>query len=106
MFRKITILTAVALLLAAVAAAGTIAPGETRQAVGTISAVEPAAGAVVVEAPVEAGMLTVGVTMDKGASISRKGAAIGLGDLKVGEKVTLTYTRQGDRLVGLEIRAR
>ncbi len=106
MLRKISILTAIVLLVVATAAAGTITPGETRRAVGTISAVEPASGSLVVEAPIEAGMLTVGVTMDKGASISRKGAVIGLADLKVGEKVTLTYTRQGDRLIGLEVKAR
>ncbi len=73
---------------------------------GTVSAVDLTAAAVVVEAPIEAGMLTVGVTMKKGAAITRKGSAIGLNDIKVGDKVTLTYTREGDRLVGLDIKAR
>ncbi|UCF88868.1 MAG: hypothetical protein JSV70_01035 [bacterium] len=97
---------ALLLLAAAMVTAGTITPGETRQAVGTVSAVDLAAAAVVVEAPIEAGTLTVGVTMKKGAPVTRKGSAISLSDIKVGDKVTLTYTREGDRLVGLDIKAR
>lgn len=106
MLRKLLISMALLLLAAAVATAGTITPGETRQAVGTVSAVDLASSSVVVEAPIEAGLLTVGVTMKKDATVTRKGAAIRLADIKVGDKVTLTYTREGDRLIGVDIRAR
>ncbi len=94
-------------LVVAVSAAGkTIQPGEVRTATGTVSAVDVNSSAVVVEAPTAKGMLTVGVTMGKDGTVTRKGKKVGLPDLKVGEKVTIKYTRDGDMLVGLEVRAR
>ena len=106
MFRRTVMLAALAVFMAGPSLARTIAPGETWTMAGTISALEAASGTLVVEAPIESGSLTVGVTMEKGAPITRKGIAIGLADLKVGEKVTLTYTRRGDQLIGLRVRAR
>jgi len=94
------------LLLAVSVAGETIRPGEIRTAVGTVSAVDIQSSALVVETPTAKGDLTVGVTMKKDAPIMRKGKNVGLRDLKVGETVTVKYGRDGDMLVGLEVRAR
>jgi hypothetical protein len=94
------------LLLAVSVAGETIRPGEVRTAVGTVSAVDIQSSALVVETPTAKGDLTVGVTMKKDAPIMRKGKNVGLRDLKVGETVTVKYGRDGDMLVGLEVRAR
>jgi hypothetical protein len=94
------------LLLAVSVAGETIRPGEVRTAVGTVSAVDIQSSALVVETPTAKGDLTVGVTMKKDAPILRKGKNVGLRDLKVGETVTVKYGRDGDMLVGLEVRAR
>lgn len=97
---------ALVLLVAVSTAAKTIQPGEVRTAMGTVSAVDVQSSALVVEAPTAKGTLTVGVTMNKDATVTRKGKHVNLGDLQVGEKVTIRYTRDGDMLVGLEVRAR
>ena len=94
------------LLLAVSLAGKTIQPGEVRTAVGTLSAVDIQSSALVVETPTAKGDLTVGVTMKKDAPVLRKGKNVGLRDLKVGETVTVRYGRDGDMLVGLEVRAR
>jgi hypothetical protein len=107
MKRTAALTTAVLLSLALIStAAATIEPGEIRTAVGKVSAVDIKAGALVVEAPVEGGTLTVGVTMKGGAPVMRDGRAGSLGDLNPGDWVTLKYTREGDRLIGLEVRGR
>jgi hypothetical protein len=107
MKRTAALTTAVLLSLALIStAAATIEPGEVRTAVGRVSAVDVQAQALVVEAPVEDGSLTVGVTMKKGAPVTKDGRAAVLEDLKPGDWVTLKYTREGDRLVGLEVRTR
>lgn len=94
------------LLLAVSVAGETIQPGEVRTAVGTVSAVDIQSSALVVETPTAKGDLTVGVTMKKDGPVLRKGKNVGLRDLKVGETVTVKYGRDGDMLVGLEVRAR
>ena len=94
-------------LLMAVSVAGkTIQPGEVRTAVGTVSAVDVQHSALVVETPTAKGDLTIGVTMKKDAPVTRKGKNVGLGDIKVGENVTIKYGREADMLVGLEVHAR
>jgi hypothetical protein len=105
MKRTIFLAVFMTVLMAVVVQAGTILPGETRTAIGRVGAVDIREAALVVDAPIEAGMLTVGVTMKPGAVISRNGKAIKLGDLKPGEKVTLIYTRKDDQLIGLEVKA-
>lgn len=84
----------------------TIQPGEVRTAVGTVSAVDAQQSALVVETPTAKGDLTIGVTLKKDVPVTRKGKNVSLGDLKVGEEVTVKYGREGDTLVGLEVRAR
>ena len=87
-------------------AAANIEPGESRIAVGKVGAVDLQASALVVGAPVEGGMLTVGVTMKEGASVTRDGRATGFEDLRPGDWVKLKYTREGDRLIGLEVHSK
>ncbi len=89
-----------------VADASTIRPGEVRMATGKVVAIDWDASSLVMESPTGKGMLTVGVTMKKGALIRKNKRAVGLADLKEDEPVTLKYTRDNDRLIGLEIAAR
>lgn len=42
--------------------------------------------------------------MKKVAPVMGKGKNVSIQDLKVGEKVTIKYGRDGDMLVGLEVR--
>ena len=105
--RWISVAMLAAVLMCAIpAVAGTITEGETRSVVGDISAIDRAAPSLVVEAPIESGMLTVGVTVSSATVVTRAGAKIGLSDLRTGERVTLTYTRKGNQLIGLEVKAR
>ena len=106
--RKIvaTLIFFLVLLMAASVAGKTIQPGEVRTAVGTVSAVDIQHSALVVETHTAKGELTIGVTMKEGAPVLRKGKNVSLGDLKVGEKVTVKYGRDDDMLVGLEVHAR
>ena len=107
MGRTLDILIFFLVLLMAVSIAGkTIQPGEVRTAVGTVSAVDVPHSALVVETPTARGDLTIGVTMKKDAPVTRKGKNVNLGDLKVGETVTVQYGREADMLVGLEVHAR
>jgi hypothetical protein len=106
--KRFGIVTALALVLAGmafVADASTIKPGEVRIATGKVSAIDSASNALVMESPTSKGMMTVGVTMKKGASIMEKSRAISLGDLKVGKTVALRYTRENGRLIGMSVRA-
>lgn len=50
--------------------------------------------------------LVVGATVDSGADIKRGREAVGLGDIRVGEKVVLTYVKTPDGLVARSIKVR
>lgn len=88
------------ILLSFPAMAETIAPGQTRVAVGKLVAVSPAHGSVVVEMPTDKGPLIVGVTLNEGVKPSLNGKPAALKDLPTGLNARLTYTREGDRLLG------
>jgi hypothetical protein len=106
--RQFGIVTALALVLAGmafVADASTIKPGEVRIATGKVSAIDPGSNALVMESPTSKGMMAIGVTMKEGAPIMEKSRAIRLGDLKAGETVTLRYTRENGRLIGMSLKA-
>lgn len=92
--------------MVSVAGASTIQTGEVRTVTGKVSAVDAGAGVLVMEAPTAKGMLTVGVTMKEGAPITKDKRKVTLDDLKVDETVTLKYTRENGRLIGLAVRAR
>jgi hypothetical protein len=92
--------------MAFVANASTIHPGEVRITTGKVLAIDSGANALVMESPTGKGPLTVGVTMKEDAAIRKANKAVGLGALKVDEPVTLTYTQENSRLIGLEVTAR
>ena len=88
------------------AVAGTIAPGETRVAEGTITAVDVAYRTIVIDVPSGEGPLTVGVTLAPSVKPKADGQTISLSDVVVGERAVLTYTREDGKLVGTDVRIR
>lgn len=82
--------------------AATIAPGQTRTIVGPVSAVDLQGRGLVLEIPTRKGNLTVGVTVTESTKFAR---GMSLENLKVGEKIRLTYTLTADtdRLVALSV---
>lgn len=88
------------LFLMGIATARTIAPGEVRVVKGKVTAVEVEHNALVVDAKIAKGVLTVGVTVDARTAFS-KGKS--LGDIKVGDTVTLKYTREDGQLIAKSI---
>lgn len=84
--------------------ADTIAPAQVRVVEGTVSAVDVMHRAVVLDVPTSAGELTVGVTLAPDAEIYRGAHAGSLQEVSVGERASLRYTREGDRLVGLRLK--
>ncbi len=102
--RKILCIAAIAALgLPLLAWGATIAPGEVRVVVGKISAVDVAYRAVVVEVPTPKGDLTVGVTLADTVTPRVDGQPIALSDISVGQTARLKYTREDDRLIGLDL---
>lgn len=104
MFRQgmTTAIVALALGLAPLLAGSqTIGPGEVRAVTGTIAALDVANRTVVVDAPLLAGDVTVGVTLGPGVEPRLGGKDIGLADVAVGDRAVLRYTRENGRLVGL-----
>ena len=101
----LSLVLALVLVIPVSAIGATIKEGMVRTETGKVSAIDAKAPAIVVDAPLGKKVLTIGVTMKKDAHITRKGKAVGLGDLKVGEKVSIKYTREDDRLVGLAVNA-
>ncbi|HXU29284.1 MAG TPA: hypothetical protein VN851_01790 [Thermoanaerobaculia bacterium] len=108
MFKKVTTLAA-ALALAAISLPGFAATGGTTttkatkttttttvttkpgKAIGAISSLDAAAGSLVVKTKSKIDTFTVPAT----AKITSHGKPIAIGDLKVGEKVEVTYTAEG-----------
>lgn len=89
------------LLLPLAAGASTISPGEERVVHGTVSAVDVAHRAVVVEVPIASGDLTVGVTLDSSVTPQGPSGPVSLSEVQPGAPAMLRYTRRDDRLVGL-----
>ncbi len=105
--KRLALILSVLLTLGALPAlAATIGDGATRTVTGTVAATEAASGGLVVTLESDKGPLVVGVTLAVGATVTRDGKPIGLSDLSAGEKVTLTYTRRGDRLLGTSVKAK
>lgn len=92
--------------MVSVAGASTIQSGEVRTVTGKVSAVDVGARALVMKAPTAKGKLTVGVTLKEDAPITKDKRKVALDDLKMDETVTLRYTRENGRLIGLAVRAR
>ncbi|MDW7710985.1 MAG: hypothetical protein SCH98_10950 [Deferrisomatales bacterium] len=104
---RMTAVVVLALILAPVAVwAQTIAPGETRVVHGKIAAVDVAQRAVVVNAPLAAGDLIVGVTLGEGVEPQLAGKAVSLGEVAVGDRAVLQYTREDGKLVGQSLTLR
>lgn len=88
------------LFLIGIATARTIAPGEVRVVRGTVTAVDVEHNALVIDAKVAKGILTVGVTVDARTAFSEGKS---LGNMKVGDTVTLKYGREDSRLIAKSI---
>jgi len=109
MFKKVTILAA-ALALAAISLPGFAATGATtttkstkttttttakiEKAIGAISSVDTAGASLVVKTKSKSDTFAVPAT----AKITSHGKAITFNDLKVGEKVEVTYSAQGSTM--------
>ena len=106
MFKKVTTLAA-ALALAAISLPGFAATGATtttkstktttakiEKAIGAISSVDTAGASLVVKTKSKSDTFAVPAT----AKITSHGKAITFNDLKVGEKVEVTYTAQGSTM--------
>lgn len=91
------------LLTAAAGPAATLPAGEARVAEGSVSAVDVAHRAVVIEVPTPKGDLTVGVTLEDEVVPRAGGATVPLENIRIGEKARLKYRRTDGRLVGLEL---
>ncbi len=104
--KPLVLLLGVLLALSAPPAlAATIEDGATRTVTGTVAATESRSGGLVVDLPGPKGTLVVAVTLAVGAEITRDGKPVELTELAAGDKVKLTYTRKGDRLLGTSVRA-
>lgn len=84
----------------------TIAPGQVRVVQGKVAAVDVPHRAVVVDVAVPAGTLTVGVTLAPSVEPMGPKGALPLSDIQVGQPAVLRYTRENDRLVGLDLTVR
>ena len=86
--------------------ADTIAPGEIRVVEGTVTAVDVAYRAMVIDVPTNKGPLTVGVTLAASVEPKVDGRTISLSDVAIGERSVVRYTRENGHLVGLDVRVR
>ncbi len=70
-----------------------------RQASGTVTAVTEQSRTLVVEVPLGGKRMIVGVEVPESAAIIVKGKSGRLGDIRVGDRLTLRYIREEHRLV-------
>ena len=96
-------LCVVLFLSATLGVSATIAPGEVRTAQGSLAGVDVANRSVVIEVPGSKAFV-VGVTLKEGVTPTSDGKPVSLSDLPVGKNALLKYTREGDRLVGMELK--
>jgi hypothetical protein len=77
----------------------TLEKGGTRVMVGKVVAVEQGSRMIVVDAPVEKGVMTIGAEVPDTAAIMAGKAAKTLSDIKVGDTVKVKYGREENRLI-------
>ncbi len=96
----------IAFALPLLASAETIAEGQTRTVQGKLTAIDVVHRSVLLEVSTPKEALTVGVTLKDSVEPTLNGKPAALPDLQAGEKATLTYTRTGDQLIGLNLKVK
>lgn len=93
----------IGLLVLPLCALATIKPGESREISGALTSVDVAGRAVVVTSALNKNEYRVGVTVPEKAMVRYKGKETELEKLPVGNRTRLLYTREGDRLLAVEL---
>jgi hypothetical protein len=96
---RLVALAAAGLLIIGMMTGATLEKGGTRVMTGKVVAVEQASRMIVVDAPVQTGVMTIGAEVPDKAVITAGTAAKNLSDIKVGDTVKVKYGREENRLI-------